>query len=242
MYRALLRSLHLFGIAALALTPALAACGDDDSAPPTAQQLASRLISVDAFDGRWTINRGPDDGSDVTSGVVPEDQRDMLPGIELCAAASAESRAAVDSLVWLAFRQIDLEVDDPIEPPADRAGHMVFVQEFLASGDADQLAATFASVRSGFEACLGVLPAGEEGPGEAETMAVPDVGDARFGVLTTVEEAGGWAEWRLHQVIVITGDVFMSFVVVDIRAGDGVEPFFSIDDIGEMVTVAVDRL
>jgi hypothetical protein len=237
-----LRSLRLLGVIALAVAPVAASCGSGDTVPPTAEQLAGRLVTVDTFDGVWTVSRGPDDGTDLSSGVIPEDQRDMLPGIELCDAAAADTRAAVESLRWLAFRQIDLTVDDPIEPPSDRTGHMVFVQEFLTAGEHDELAATFELLRAGSEACLGPIEATEEGPGDAATMPVPEVGDARFGVLTTIAEAGGWAEWRLYNAFVLDGDVLMSFVVVDIRAGDGVEPYFSIDDIDQMIAVAANTL
>jgi hypothetical protein len=220
----------------------LAACGDDQDAPPTAEQLAAQLVTTDSFEGDWTVNAGPDDGTDMTSGVVQEDQRDMLPTIELCDAASPEAQAAAESLTWMAFRQLDLDEDDPIDPPNDRTGHMVFVQQFLTSGDADELATTFELLRSGSEACFGPIAVGEEGPGQAEAMPVPAVGDARFGVLTTIEEAGGSAEWRLHNAFVLDNDVLMSFLVVDIRAGDGVEPYYSTDDIDEMIAIAADSM
>jgi hypothetical protein len=142
----------------------------------------------------------------------------------------------------MAFRQLDLDEDDPIDPPNDRTGHMVFVQQFLTSGEPDELESTFELLRSGSEACFGPIAAGEEGPGQAEAMAMPDVGDARFGVLTTIEEAGGWAEWRLHNAFVLDDDVFMSFLVVDIRAGDDVEPYYSTDDIDEMISIAADTM
>jgi hypothetical protein len=235
-------ALRVVGVVALAAAFVLAGCGDDQDAPPTAEQLAEQLVTVDSFEGDWTINAGPDDGTDMTSGVVPEDQRDMLPTAELCDAASPEAQAALESLTWMAFRQLDLDEDDPIDPPNDRSGHMVFVQQFLTSGDPDELAATFELVRSGSEACLGPIAAGEEGPGQAETMPVPAVGDARFGVLTTIEELGGSAEWRLHNAFVLDDDVLMSFLVVDIRAGDGVEPYYSTDDIDEMIVIAADSL
>jgi hypothetical protein len=235
-------SLRVLGVVALAAASVLAACGDDQDTPPTAEQLAAQLVTVDSFDGDWTINAGPDDGTDMTSGVIPEDQRDMLPTVELCDAASPEAQAAAESLTWMAFRQLDLDEDDPIDPPKDRTGHMVFVQQFLTSGDADELATTFELLRSGSEACFGPIAAGEEGPGQAEAMSVPAVGDARFGVLTTIEEAGGSAEWRLHNAFVLDDSVLMSFVVVDIRAGDGVEPYYSTDDIDDMITIAAESM
>jgi hypothetical protein len=235
-------SLRVLGALGLVAASVLAGCGDDEDTPPTAEQLAAQLVTVDSFDGEWTINPGPDDGTDMTSGVIPEDQRDMLPTIELCDAASPEAQDAAESLTWMAFRQLDLDEEDPIDPPNDRTGHMVFVQQFLTSGSADELESTFELLRSGSEACLGPIAQSEEGPGQAEAMPIPEVGDARFGVLTTIEEAGGWGEWRLHNAFVLDDDVLMSFLVVDIRAGDGVEPYYSADEIDEMISIAADTM
>lgn len=237
-----LHPVHLLGASVLLAAALVGACGGNGGAPPTAEELAVRLVSADTFEGDWSVNPGPDDGGDMSSGVIPEDQRAMLPQLELCDAASNEARAAAESVRWLAFRQLDLAEPDPIEPPGDRTGHLVFVQEFLTAGDREELAATFELLRSGSEACLGDIEASDEGPGRAEAMSVPEVGDARFGVLTTMDEAAGWAEWRLHTAYVLDGDVVLSVVVVDIRAGDGVEPYYSVDDVGEMIAQAADAL
>ena len=200
------------------------------------------MSTTDDFEGDWTVNTGPDDSAAALSGVITDDQRDMLPTIELCDKASPESQAAAEELMWTAFRQLDLAVEDPIQPPDDRTGHMVFVQEFLTSGEPDEIETTFGLLRDGMQACLGDIPAGEEGPGTAEAMALPNVGDDRDGVLMTIEEAGGGAEWRLHNALVRQGAVLMYMDVVDIRAGEGVEPYYSIDDVGQFVEIATDRL
>jgi hypothetical protein len=231
-------------VGAAALTVGAIGCGSDSSevTVPTAEELATALVTTDDFEGEWTVNAGPDDSPVALSGVIPDDQRELLPTIELCDTASPESQAAAEELRWMAFRQLDLAVDDPIEPPADRTGHMVFVQEFLTSGDPAEIEATFDLLRDGMQACLGDIPAGEEGPGTAEEMALPDVGDDRYGVLMTIEEAGGGGEWRLHNALVRQGAVLMYMDVVDIRVGEGVEPYYSIDDVGRFVEIATDRL
>lgn len=215
-----------------------AACGDDVVSVPTAEELAADLIAADTYEGTWSVSLPDDAPSDAESGVVPDDLQDQLPRIELCDAASDEARAAVQELRWMAFRQLELDVDDPIRPPDDRAGHMVFVQEFLTSGEPDDIEATFELLRDGMAACLGEIPAGEEGPGLAEEMTLPDVGDDRYGVLATVEEAGGWAEWRLHSTLVRDGAILAEIVITDIRADD--EPYYTIDQVGEMVETAVE--
>ena len=178
-----------------------------------------------------------------TSGVVPDNLQQMLPKIEFCGKASEESRSAADALRWQAFRQLDQSEQDPIDMAAgDRVGHMIFVQEFLLSGDPAEVETTFEALRDGIRACHGEIPAGEEGPGTSEPMTIPDVGEDRYGELSTVEEAGGGAYWLLHNALVRQGPVLMDLQVVDIVMGDGVQPAFTIEDIGAFVTTAVEHL
>ncbi len=209
---------------------------------PTAEQLASVLVTAEDYDGTWTVNVPPD-APELSSGVVPEAQQQMLPTIELCDRASAESRAAVEALRWQAFRQLDQSEADPIDMAAgDRVGHMIFVQEFLGSGDPAQVEATFTALRDGLQACQGEMPAGDEGPGKTEPMTIPDVGEDRYGELISVEEAGGGAIWLLHHSLVRQGSALMEMLVTDIAMGEGVEPEFTPDDIATFLTTAVDKL
>ena len=236
--------------AALLVVALLAAgCGDDGNevAVPTPEELASSLVEPANLDGDWTVSLPPEDvppedAEAAASGVITEAQSGLLPSLELCEEAGPEAIAAAEDLTWMAFRQLDLAPDDPIDPPDDRSGHMVFLQEFLTADDPDATTATFELLRDGLTACLGDIPAGEEGPGTATTMPLPDVGDDRFGTLVTIEEAGGWAEWRLHSALVRQDAVLMSIVIVDIRAGEGVEPFFYQGDIDTIVQTITDRV
>lgn len=236
----------------------LGACADDGSesaspsssatpawsqgAVPTAEQLASVLVTTDDYDGEWTVNVPPDAESAI-SGVVPEAQQEMLPRIDFCGKASEESRSAADALRWQAFRQLDQSEENPIDMAAgDRVGHMIFVQEFLMSGDPAEVETTFNALRDGMQACRGKIPAGEEGPGKAESMSVPEVGDDRYGQLTTMEEAGGGAYWLMYNSLVRQGPVLMALQVVDIVMGKGVEPAFTTGDIDLFLTTAVENL
>ena len=190
----------------------------------------------------WTVNVPPGAETE-TPGVVPESQQEMLPRIEFCERAGEESQAAAEALRWQAFRQLDQSEEDPIDMAAgDRVGHMIFVQEFLVSGDPDEVESTFDALREGRRACEGEFPAGEEGPGKTEPMTIPDVGDDRYGELTTMEEAGGRAYWLLHNSLVRQGPVLMDLQVVDIVMGEGAEPAFTTEDIGTFLTTAVERL
>lgn len=226
-----------WGAGLATLTLAFAGCSGDEE-PPTAAEFAERLLVATDLEGEWSVSPGPP-GDDAISpdGIVSEDAAELLPTVELCEAASEASRAAADGLRPLAFRQLDLAVDDPIDPPDDTVGHMVFVQEFLFADEASSLRATFDMVSDGMLACLGEIPAGEEGPGTAVEVTMPEVGDDRVGVLAIIEEAGGWAQWRLYTALVLDGPRMGSIVLVDIRAG--VEPYFTDAEFGEIVETAV---
>lgn len=220
--------------------------GDRTTSSPgsvlTSEELASALVTEADYDGTWTVNVPPDSQM-ATPGVVPDSQQELLPQIELCAQASDGSHAAAEALRWQAFRQLDQSEEDPIDLPAgDRVGHMIFVQEFLLSADPADVEATFGALRDGLQACQGKIPAGEEGPGESEPMTIPEVGEDRYGELTTIQEAGGRAYWLLHNSLVRQGSVLMELQVVDIVMGTGVEPAFTTEDIGTFLTTAVAKL
>ena len=227
----------------------LGACGSEGSesassqgAVPTAEVLASSLVTEDDFAGQWTVNRQPDSPT-ATPGVVSESQQEMLPKIEFCPQASDESRSAAEALRWHAFRQLDQSEEDPVDMAAgDRVGHLIFVQEYLLSGDPGEVETTFDALRDGMLACQGDIPAGQEGPGRSEPMTIPDVGDDRYGELTTIEEGGGGAYWLLHNSLVRQGPVLMDLQVVDIVMGEGVQPAFTTEDIATFLTTAVDKL
>ena len=238
-------------VAVIAAAVVINGCGDDDidTTLPTAEQMASTLVTADDFDGDWTVNEPPDASAAFLSGVVSDDERDRLLQLDLCDKAGAESSTAAESLRWQAFRQLDLTVEDPIEltvadptESPDRTGQVVFVQEFLTSAEPDQIETTFELIRDGMQACLGDYPADQGGPGTVETVTIPDVGDDRSGFVISVGEAGATEEVRLYNVLVRRGPVLMLMVVADVTAGEGVEPLLSIDDIGELIQTAVDKL
>ncbi|MEY2958034.1 MAG: hypothetical protein RLZZ01_602 [Actinomycetota bacterium] len=236
-------------VVAIVLATATAGCADE-ARPPTAVDLAGMLVSTDTFagvlaadlvtgDDPWTVNV-PDDQPGLASGVVPDEALEYLPRLELCPAADDEAIAAAEAVRWMAFRQLDLDVADAIEPPGDRTGHLVFVQEYLTTDDLDVIERRYDLLSAGLAACLGDIAAGEEGPGMVTEMAVPDLGDERYGVLMVIEEAGAWAEWRLHQVLVRDGPILALFSIVDIRADT--EPLFSDDDLDRMFELMADRI
>ncbi|MGA1073744.1 MAG: hypothetical protein ACO307_01275 [Ilumatobacteraceae bacterium] len=236
-------------VVAIVLATLAAGCGEDVE-PPTAVELAGMLITPETFadvladdvvagDDPWTMNV-PIDQPGLASGVVPDEALEFLPRLELCPDAGDEAIAAAEAVRWSAFRQLDLDVADPIEPPNDRTGHLVFVQEYLTTDEVDVIEQRYDLLSAGLAACLGDIAAGEEGPGSVTEMAVPDLGDERYGVLMVIEEAGAWAEWRLHQVLVREGPILALLSIADIRADT--EPWFSDDDLDRMFELMADRI
>lgn len=224
-----------------ALLFATVACGEDSTATPPAEEVASSLMSPADLGGDWAVNPGPDDAPMPDSGIVTDDVRPMLPKVGFCELATADQQAAVDAVRWQAFRQFDMTPADPVDPPSDPTGNMVFAQQFLLGAEPEAVTTAFTAMRDGLEACLGELPADDEGPGFAAETTVPTVGDDRYGVLTTIEEAGGDALWRLHTVVVRKATVLMVITVVDIVMGD-VEPQLTSADVDAIVTTAAGRL
>lgn len=237
-----MESRHVVVGLVLAVTAMGAAACARDRSIPSAQDLSESLMTADDLDGSWNINSGPQGGDAAIdpSGILTEEQRELVPSFDFCDRASDDSRKVAATLRPLVFRQLDLVVEDGIDPPFDRAGHMVFLQEFLYVDPPYLMASSFASLREGMNQCLGEVPAGEEGPGYVETLPIPEVGEDRLGALITIEEAGGWAEWHVQEALVREGAVLMRLVLVDIRAGAA--PYFTAEDFGEIVRTAASTL
>jgi hypothetical protein len=228
----------------LTLVPVLiGACTNDQTttqATSVDDLVAGLVTTTDLGDG-WTVPSFPDGDLATIDGAVTDTQYDQLPRPELCDQASDASLDAMDSLRWRAFRAFELTVDDSIQPPSDRSGHLVFLQELLTTGPTDDLRTSFDLVREGFETCLGDIPASEEGPGSAVSMQVPPVGEDRFATLLTFEEAGGWAQWRIHQIMVLDGPVMMSLMIGEIRSMD-VEPLLDSAQNDDLTITVTDAL
>ena len=226
-------------LAAVLTMTVLTACGDDDV--PTASDLAEELVTESDLEGEWTVTTGPPGETGLPSGIVSEGQRDLLPSLDLCPEAPAASQEAAEGLEWEDFRQLEMTVDDPVDPPSDMEGHSVIAQQFLTAGDADALSATFDALREGLLACLGDIPAGEEGAGSAEEIVLPLLGDQQIAVFTEFEEAGGEGMWNIYEILVRKDDVLMAMMVGDVWLGD-LEPMIGVEEFQEIVTMAADKI
>lgn len=244
---------RLTGVAAVLLALALAGCGQDssddrassDASSP--EQLAAALV-VDADLGTgWSTTRMPDFPELSETGVVSDEAQDMLPRMQPCEKASEEDQAVADALAWDAFRQLDLATDTPTGSPAPGrppVHHLVFAQEFLGSGTADETEATYDALVSGGDACLGTETTGDGETVRTTGMAVPDLGDASHGWRSVVTEpgpAGRTATWDLRQVLVRDGGVLLMAQVAEITT-PGVETVLDDAEVESILRTMVDKL
>ncbi len=217
-------------------------CGGTEDEPTvdetlSATEVASRLITADDLEGKWAVNLSDDMMTE--SGVVSEESAEELAEeFALCDSASAEAKAAAAGLRWQALRQLDMTVDDPIDPPGDMSGRMVFVQEYLLSGDPGEVEATFADLTSGLQACMGQSSEG----GTSEPWSVAQVGDESFGVLDTIGEPGGDATWLGYSALVRDGSILMAGIVADIFMGEGVTAEFDADEVDQIITTMAEKI
>lgn len=219
-------------------------CSSSDASPTkvlSAQELADSLLVAGDLEGTWALNEAPDGADLSNSGIIDDTNRDKLPRLELCDKATQASRDAINAIEWGAFRQIDKAVDDPIKPPKDREGHMIFVQEWLASGESDELELVFNDISAAFNECLGDIPAGEEGPGTITNVGIEPVGDQRVGALTQFEEAGGVGTWNIYSVFVRYGTILMGMTAVDIVLGD-LPAEFEVADLDRIISEAISKI
>lgn len=206
----------------------------------TSSGIASSLLEVRDLAGPWSVNPGPEDMQFPESGVITDAEREFLPRMDLCDEASQESKDVLEGVEWEAFRQFDLEVDDPVDVPGDREGQIVFAQEFLMSGTSEELTTIVDNVAAGLDACQGEIPAGEEGPGTLTRIDLAPVGDESVAALYTIEEAGGSGMWYVYVVFARRGTTLVSVTVANIVLGD-LEPLIGVSDVVEIATLAVDK-
>jgi hypothetical protein len=246
------RICRLGSVAVLALAVLmLPACGEDtdsDTGPPSAQALADVLMVPEDFGSGWTMLSFPDPEGAEFTGVVTDSMRDMLPRMEFCDKASADSVAAVADLEWEAFRQLNYETgaEDVTPAPGERPKHhLVFAQEFLMSDSESDIEARFDALAAGIRDCWGVETESPDGEvGISEAFDPPAVGDDRIGSLDIVREPGPAAEsavWELYNVLVRDGEVLSALTIVEITS-PGVEKMLDDAALAEMITTITDKL
>ena len=239
------RRLALVSVSLGSLTLGSVGCSSPPSRSPrevrSTQQLADALVVPADLGGTWKLNAGPEGADLSTTGVIDDSNRDKLPQMQLCDTASQASIDAMNRIGWQAFRQIDQAVENPIKPPNDREGHMIFVQEWLTSAKADSLKPIFDDVSTAFTDCLGDVPAGEEGPGTITEVAIKPIGDQRVAALARIGEAGGVGTWNIYSVFIRAGTVLMGLTAVDIVMGD-LQPEMTLEVLDHILSTALSKV
>jgi hypothetical protein len=241
------------GLAVGLLGLLLAGCGKDpapeDQAAEarSAGEVASTLVVAADLGGDWSVTQMPDFPELSETGVVSDEVRPMLPQMGFCDRAGAEAQAAADDLEWVAFRQLDLATGEPTEPPSPGrppVHHIVFAQEFLATGEPDQLATTYDALVAGGDACLGTETTPDDETVHTTVLGVPGLGDASHGWRDVIREpgpTGRGATWNLRRVLVLDGDVLLMAQVAEI-ATPGVPTVLDDARVGVILESMVDKL
>lgn len=214
-------------VVALCVLATMAACGTKDTEPtktPTgrsAEAVAALLLTPQELGDGWSTRTGPPGSGGLDTGVVTDDNRDMLPRFEQC--ATAEQPPQTDPLHWDAFRQLDLATQVTGKPrPGERpTHHLVFVQELILTDAPAAVTATFTDLEEAMAACVGqqsTSPDGEEIT--SKPLEVPAVGEAATGLRYTVTEPGGpgGPVWDLRNVAFRDGDLLVGLTVVEIAS------------------------
>ncbi len=119
--------------------------------PPTAGELSSILITPAELGPEWSLWEGFATWPDGQPGIIPEDQRALLPGIPLCAHAGEEALALAPTLRWEVFTQLHRATPDPFAT-------MVVAQQFLLADEPAAVERTFTVLRDGLTRCLTAYP------------------------------------------------------------------------------------
>ena len=216
---------------ALLLVAALTSCGAEDSqpattAPPgrTADSVATLLLAPEALGDGWSTLDAPPDQGGIEGGVVTDDNREMLPRFEQCAASDEPPQS--DPLHWDAFRQLNLATPVPRGTGSPSPGvrpthHLVFVQEYVLTDTPAAVTTTFADLEESMAACVGQQTTSDDGEDiTSEALEVPAVGEAATGLRYTVTEPGpgDGPVWDLRNVAFRDGDLLVGLTVVEIAS------------------------
>lgn len=224
--------------AALLVVLPLAACGTDDDggeggSVPSGKDLVDMLVTGDVLGDGWAELDLPEDMGDV--GLVTEENRDLVPRMDLCDQAPAESQKTVADLEWEAFTQYGYETGDE--------RHLVFVQEFLRSDSEATVRATYDDLAAGIRACEGQVETSPDGEQITQSgLEVPELGEDRIGMRLDVSEPGDRsATWDIRNVLARDGTVLLGLTVVEIVT-PGTERVLDEEEVDALMTRVADQL
>jgi hypothetical protein len=200
---------------------------------PTGAQLASHLGSPADLGSGWKLWEGFADWPGGVPGEIPDDQRTIIPTLQMCPQAGETAVAQAADLRWQAFTQLQLETPDPFS-------NMVAVQQFLVADEPSRTVETFTILRDGLTSCLTANLEDWE-LGLRESLAVPTVGDERYAERGWGVDASG-ARLDTRLVLVLDGPTLMAVRFDDIMINPGSEPALTQAQVDAVLQVMAARL
>lgn len=204
--------------------PTSPAAAGSQGAVPTADQLASVLLTSDDLQGTWRQSRG-----------TPGD-------LSFCPEASMEASLAGTNMPWQASVQFDTTKQVP-GASTEHPVHSVTVAEWLLADDPTRIQSIFTALRQGTEACFGPVTI-DKRAAVSSPMAVPELGDDRFGEDDTYRmgEPGNPQSANLRGAIMRDGPVLMLVSIYEAAQDAAFTPLLSQNDVDTIITAAAANL
>lgn len=201
---------------------------------PSATELAGYLVTPADLGPDWAPWEGFEAWPDGEPGVIPDDQRDLLPTPALCPSAGEEAIALAEGLPWQAFTQLHQETDTPFDT-------MVVAQQLLLADEPERTTETFTTLRDGLTSCLTEnLSAGDWEIGRDERLEVPAVGEDRYAERTSGFDGEARRDTRL--VLVRDGSVLMAVRIDEVLISPDAEATLSPETVNDLLTTMADKL
>lgn len=202
---------------------------------PNADELARHLITPADLGADWSLWEGFSSWPGGAPGVIPADQRALVPDLPMCPSAGEAAVALAEGVQWQAFTQLHRVTQDPF-------ANMVVVQEFLLADEPATTAMTFTTLRDGLAKCLTAnLPAGDWEIGLREELAVPAVGDDRYAERRSSVDSGG-ARRDTRWVLVRDGEVLTVIQLDDVLIKPEAQPVVTAAVADDVISKAAGKL
>lgn len=202
---------------------------------PSPEELVDHLVEPSDLGPTWVLWEGFADWPSGVPGVIPEDQRTLIPQLTLCPSAGDDAVALASGLRWEVFTQLH-------HSTADEFSNMLVAQQLLLAGEPGEIASTFTTLRDGLFSCLTEnLPSADWEIGLREPLEVPEVGDARFAERSlSFDPSGVRRETRL--VLVQAGSVLLLVQLDEILITPDSVAELTQDQVNELIETIAQRL
>lgn len=193
-------------LAAASLVLAGSACGDDETAVPTTDDLVDRAVTVEDLGADWQSS------PESEPQVVTDEARADLATLDLCPDASEDDQEFAAGLEW--------QVGSGAGFVGDTVGTFTpALIEVLLADEPDEVTDIFETLRDGMTMCVpGEVSLPDAGNFTVTALEVPEVGEDRFGVwYQQTDQPEGNDRWDIRHVLVRDGAVLMWLSEIEIN-------------------------